>query len=91
MKRIVVAVVASLTLLLGASAATADPDFGPGNSSKGPGTNAIRRARPRPCLAASKATHVRVPLAFSASRPGSPELTGSGSSSRRPWARTCGV
>jgi hypothetical protein len=37
MKRIVVAVVAALTLLLGASAAAADPDFGPGNSSKGPG------------------------------------------------------
>jgi hypothetical protein len=36
MKRIVVAVVAALTLLLGASAAAADPDFGPGNSSKGP-------------------------------------------------------
>jgi hypothetical protein len=36
MKRIVVAVVASLTLLLGAGAAAADPDFGPGNSSKGP-------------------------------------------------------
>ena len=26
----------ALTLLLGASAAAADPDFGPGNSSKGP-------------------------------------------------------
>jgi hypothetical protein len=37
MKRILVAVVAALTLLLGASAAAADPDFGPGNSSKGPG------------------------------------------------------
>jgi hypothetical protein len=36
MKRFVVAAVASLTLLLGASAAGADPDFGPGNSSKGP-------------------------------------------------------
>ncbi len=36
MKRFVVAAVASLILLLGASAAGADPDFGPGNSSKGP-------------------------------------------------------
>jgi hypothetical protein len=36
MKRLVVAVVAALTLLLGAGAAAADPDFGPGNSSKGP-------------------------------------------------------
>jgi hypothetical protein len=36
MKRIILAVVAALTLLLGASAAAADPDFGPGNSSKGP-------------------------------------------------------
>ncbi|HET6952215.1 MAG TPA: hypothetical protein VFI47_17680 [Acidimicrobiales bacterium] len=36
MKRIAVAVVASLALLLGAGAAAADPDFGPGNSSKGP-------------------------------------------------------
>jgi hypothetical protein len=36
MKRIALAVVAALTLLLGASAAAADPDFGPGNSSKGP-------------------------------------------------------
>ena len=36
MKRILVAVVASLALLLGAGAAAADPDFGPGNSSKGP-------------------------------------------------------
>ena len=36
MKRIVLAVVAALSLLLGASAAAADPDFGPGNSSKGP-------------------------------------------------------
>jgi hypothetical protein len=36
MKRIAVAVVASLALLLGATAAAADPDFGPGNSSKGP-------------------------------------------------------
>ncbi|MGH9287651.1 MAG: hypothetical protein ACRD0V_05030 [Acidimicrobiales bacterium] len=35
-KRIALAVVASLTLLLGAGAAAADPDFGPGNSSKGP-------------------------------------------------------
>jgi hypothetical protein len=35
-KRIALAVVASLALLLGASAAAADPDFGPGNSSKGP-------------------------------------------------------
>jgi hypothetical protein len=37
MKRIALAVVAALTLLLGAGAAAADPDFGPGNSSKGPG------------------------------------------------------
>ena len=36
MKRTLVAVVAALTLLLGAGAASADPDFGPGNSSKGP-------------------------------------------------------
>ncbi len=36
MKRIVLAVIASLTLLLSAAAASADPDFGPGNSSKGP-------------------------------------------------------
>jgi hypothetical protein len=36
MKRIAVAVVASATLMLGALAAAADPDFGPGNSSKGP-------------------------------------------------------
>jgi hypothetical protein len=36
MKRMALAVVASLTLLLGAAAAAADPDFGPGNSSKGP-------------------------------------------------------
>jgi hypothetical protein len=36
MKRIALAVVAALTLLLGAGAAAADPDFGPGNSSKGP-------------------------------------------------------
>jgi hypothetical protein len=36
MKRIILAAVAALTLLLGASAAAADPDFGPGNSSKGP-------------------------------------------------------
>jgi hypothetical protein len=36
MKRIVLAVVASLTLLLSAAAASADPDFGPVNSSKGP-------------------------------------------------------
>lgn len=36
MKRIAVAVVASIALLLGAGAAAADPDFGPGNSSKGP-------------------------------------------------------
>jgi hypothetical protein len=37
MKRIALAVVAALTLMLGASAASADPDFGPGNSSQGPG------------------------------------------------------
>jgi hypothetical protein len=36
MKRLVVAVVATAVLVLGAGAAAADPDFGPGNSSKGP-------------------------------------------------------
>jgi len=36
MKRIALAVVTALALLLGAGAAAADPDFGPGNSSKGP-------------------------------------------------------
>jgi hypothetical protein len=36
MKRLVLAVVAALTLLLTAGAAGADPDFGPGNSSEGP-------------------------------------------------------
>jgi hypothetical protein len=42
MKRIIVAVVAALTLLLGASAAAADPEFGPGNSSKGPNDGGAR-------------------------------------------------
>jgi hypothetical protein len=36
MRRLIIAAIAAASLLTGAGIAYADPDFGPGNSSKGP-------------------------------------------------------